>query len=414
MTAITNHDEAAKSLQISVEDLDVPEMVAKIMDHCATLQVSDVFFSSEETHVCVRVRHWGLLRLVTMLPLDDGRRCIAHIKAMSGMEISERRRPLDGRWIYERDNLTVDLRVNSIPTLYGEDVTMRLLPRDSGLLKLDSIGLVRGDYNQMVGLLSKPGGLVLVTGPTGSGKTTTLYACLAHLNNGERKINTIEDPVEYAMVNVRQSQVNPRIDLGFPDLLASVLRQSPDVIMIGEIRDPATADTAVRAANSGHLVLGTLHAPTAAGAVQSMLSLGVHPHFLSSSIQGVIGQRLVRMLCQKCKQAFELDEALPTFDEVRRWLEPGEGKVLYGPGGCAECRMQGYSGRTGVFEVMVMTRGLRQMILTKQPTEVLRQKAIDEGMVEFRQAALLKVARGETSIEEVFRTVPSEYLSVVI
>ncbi|CAN5152072.1 N/A [soil metagenome] len=414
MTATTDQNDAIKSLQINVEDLDAPEIVAKVLDHCATLQVSEVFFSSEETHVCVRVRHWGLLRLVTMMPLDDGRRCITHIKAMSGMEISERRRPLDGRWIYERDNLTIDLRVNSIPTLYGEDLTMRLLPRDSGLLKLEAIGLVRGDYNQMVGLLSKPGGLVLVTGPTGSGKTTTLYACLAHLNNGERKINTIEDPVEYSMINVRQSQVNPRIDLGFPELLASVMRQSPDVIMIGEIRDPATADTAVRAANSGHLVLGTLHAPTAAGAVQSMLSLGVHPHFLGSSLQGVIGQRLVRTLCPKCKQGFELDEALPTFDEVRRWLEPGEGKVLHGPGGCSECRMQGYSGRTGVFEVMVMTRGLRQMILTKQPTEVLRQKAIDEGMVEFRQAALLKVARGETSIEEVFRTVPSEYLSVVI
>ncbi len=414
MTVTTNHDEAAKSLQISVEDLDVSEMVSKILDHCVTLQVSDVFFSSEETHVAVRVRHWGLLRLVTMMPLDDGRRCIAHIKALSGMETAERRRPLDGRWIYDRDASTVDLRVNSIPTLYGEDLTLRLLPRDTGLLKLDSIGLVRGDYNQMIGLLSKPGGLVLVTGPTGSGKTTTLYACLAHLNTGERKINTIEDPIEYAMVNVRQSQVNPRIDLGFPDLLVSVMRQSPDVIMIGEIRDPATADTAVRAANSGHLVLGTLHAPTAAGAIQSMLSLGVHPHFLGSSLQGVIGQRLVRTLCPKCKKSFELDEALPTFDEVRRWLEPGEGKVLYGPTGCAECRMQGYSGRTGVFEVMVMTRGLRQMILNKQPTEVLRQKAIDEGMVEFRQAALLKVARGETSIEEVFRTVPSEYLSVVI
>lgn len=414
MTATSNHDQAAKSLQIDVEDLDVPEMVGKILDHCAMLQVSDVFFSSEETHVSVRVRHWGLLRLVTMLPSDDGRRCITHIKAMAGMEISERRRPLDGRWIYERDAITIDLRCNSIPTLYGEDLTIRLLPRDSGLLKLDSIGLVRGDYNQMVGLLSKPGGLVLVTGPTGSGKTTTLYACLAYLNNGERKINTIEDPIEYAMVNVRQSQVNPRIDLGFPDLLVSVMRQSPDIIMIGEIRDPATADTAVRAANSGHLVLGTLHAPTAAGAVQSMLSLGVHPHFLASSIQGVISQRLVRTLCPKCKKSFELDEALPTFDEVRRWLEPGEGKLLFGPTGCPECRMQGYSGRTGVFEVMVMTRGIRQMILTKQPTEVLRQKAVDEGMVEFRQAALLKVARGDTSIEEVFRTVPSEYLSAGI
>ena len=339
---------------------------------------------------------------------------MAHIKAMANMDTSERRRPLDGRWIFEREAGSIDLRINTIPTLYGEDITLRFLPRESQLLNLDRIGLPRNDYNQLLGLLSRPSGLILVTGPTGSGKTTTLYSCLGYLNNGERKINTIEDPVEYAMANARQSQVNPRIDLGFAEILTSILRQSPDVIMIGEIRDPVTAETAVRAANSGHLVLGTLHAPTAAGAIQSMLSLGVHPHFLATSLQGVIAQRLVRMLCTKCKRAFEMDESLPTFDEVRRWLEPGEGKVIHGPQGCPECRMEGYAGRTGVFEVMVISQGIKQMIVQRQPTEVLRQKAVEEGLVEFRQAALLKVARGDTSIEEVFRTVPSEYLTAPI
>lgn len=399
------------NLHISVDGLTPHEAVSKILGHAARLQVSDLFFATEETHVSVRVRHLGLLRLVTIIPAEEGRRCLAHIKAVANMEIAERRRPLDGRWIFESEGGTIDLRVNSLPTLYGEDLTLRFLPRDSQMLSLDRLGFLRADFNQMIGLLSRPSGLILVTGPTGSGKTTTLYSCLAHLNNGERKINTIEDPVEYAMANTRQSQVNTKIDLGFAEILTSILRQSPDVIMIGEIRDPITAETAVRAANSGHLVMGTLHAPTAAGAVQSMLSLGVHPHFLASCIQGVIAQRLLRTLCKKCKKAFELDESLPTFDEVRRWLEPGEGRLLHGPGGCEECRMEGYSGRTGVFEVMVISQSIKQMIIQRQPTEVLRQKAVEEGVVEFRQAALLKVARGDTSIEEVFRTVPSEYLT---
>src|SRR5207237_1310142 len=190
----------------------------------------------------------------------------------------------------------------------------------------------------------------------GAGKTTTLYACLNYLNNGQRKINTIEDPIEYALAGVRQSQVNPRLEVDFPELLRSVLRQAPDVIMVGEVRDPVTAETAVRAANSGHLVLATLHAPVAAGAIQSMLSLGVHPHFLSSSLRGVIAQRLIRTLCPKCKTSFDLTDSVHTFDEVRPWLEPGQGQVLYGPVGCAACRMNGYAGRTGVFELLTVTR----------------------------------------------------------
>jgi type II secretory ATPase GspE/PulE/Tfp pilus assembly ATPase PilB-like protein len=299
-----------------------------------------------------------------------------------------------------------------MPTLYGEDVTLRILPRDSQLLAVEALGMVRTDYNQLLKLLNSPSGLILVTGPTGSGKTTTLYACLTYLNNGEKKINTIEDPIEYAVEGCRQSQINPKLEVGFADMLRSILRQAPDIIMIGEIRDPVTAETAVRAANSGHLVLATLHAPVAAGAIQSMLALGVHPHFLSSSLLGVLAQRLIRTLCPRCKMSFDIADAPQTFEEVRKWLEPGEGKVLFGPKGCQECRMLGYSGRTGLFEVLSVSRGTRKLILEKQPTQVIRQKAIEEGMLEFRHAALLKVARGETSIEEVFRVIPSEYLGL--
>jgi type II secretory ATPase GspE/PulE/Tfp pilus assembly ATPase PilB-like protein len=347
------------------------------------------------------------------MPADLGRRCISHIKATSGIDVAEKRRPMDGRWIYQRKTGgAVDLRIVTMPTLYGEDVTLRLLPRESTLLKVESLGMSRHEFNTLMKLLNSPSGLILVTGPTGSGKTTTLYACLSNLNNGEKKINTIEDPIEYAMEGVRQSQVNSKLDVNFPDLLRSILRQAPDVIMIGEIRDPDTAETAVRAANSGHLVLATLHAPVAAGAIQSMLALGVHPHFLSSSLLGAVAQRLIRTLCPKCKMSFDISDSPQTFEEVRKWLDPDEGKVIYGPKGCPECRMLGYSGRSGLFEVLSVSRNIRKMILEKQPTQVIRQKAIEEGMLEFRHAALLKVARGQTSIEEVFRVVPTEYLGL--
>jgi type II secretory ATPase GspE/PulE/Tfp pilus assembly ATPase PilB-like protein len=401
------------SMHLSVNDLSPDAAVARLVDHAAKLKVSDLFFTCNEKHVAVSGRHVGILRLFTILPLDLGRRCMAHIKAMAGMDVAERRRPLDGRWIYSPNGAPkIDLRISTIPTLYGEDFTLRLLARDSQLLALEELGLLRKDYNNLYSLLSSPSGLILVTGPTGSGKTTTLYACLAHLNNGERKINTIEDPIEYAVDGIRQSQINPRLEVDFPDLLRGVLRQAPDVIMVGEIRDPVTAETAVRAANSGHLVLATLHAPVAAGAVQSMLSLGVHPHFLSSSLRGVVAQRLIRTLCPACRVSFDLTAAPHTFDDVKQWLEPGEGRELYGAKGCPECHMTGYTGRTGVFEVLTVTREIRKLIFEKQPTQLIRQKAIEQGMVEFKQSALLKVARGQTSAEEVLRVVPTEYLGL--
>ena len=402
------------ALDITVNDLGPEEAVARLVQHGADLQVSDLFFTSHDHHVAVQARHLGILRLLSILPLELGRRCMAHIKVMAGMDVAERRRPQDGRWIYQPGaGGAIDLRINIIPTLHGEDFTLRLLPRDFKMLELENLGMHRGDYNKLLLMLNTPGGLLLVTGPTGSGKTTTLYACIRNLNDGRRKINTIEDPIEYAVEGVRQSQVNPRLDLGFGELLRNVLRQAPDIIMVGEVRDPITAETAVRAANSGHLVLATMHAPLAAGGVQSMLSLGVHPHFLSSALLGVVAQRLVRTLCPDCKAPIEVPEVRQMFEEIRPWLEPGEGQVLYGPKGCPKCRMQGYSGRTGVYEVLPASRGIREQILERQPTQALRRKAIEEGMIEFRRSALLKVARGETSIEELFRVLPSDDLGEV-
>ncbi len=379
------------------------------------MPASDMFFSINDNHVGVSVRHLGIVRLLTILTPEQGRRCTSYIKVMAGMDLAEQRRPLDGRWVCgDNGNAAgrVDLRISTIPTLHGEDLAIRLLSYNSQQMTLDQLGMMRKEINELTAMLSIPSGLILVSGPTGSGKTTTLYGCLRHLNNGERKINTIEDPIEYAVPGLRQSQINPKADVGFPELLRSVLRQSPDVIMIGEIRDPVTAETAVRAANSGHLVLASLHAPSAAAAVQSMLSLGAHPHFLSNSLQGVIAQRLVRSLCPECKVPFELGEMPQTFDEVRAWLEPGEGQYLYGARGCPKCFRTGYASRTGVFEVLRMNRELRRLIAEGRPARELRQEAAQGGHLDLRRAALLKVARGETNAEEVLRAIPAEELGL--
>jgi type II secretory ATPase GspE/PulE/Tfp pilus assembly ATPase PilB-like protein len=404
---------AKEAMYIDVNNEAPETAAARLIEHAAELRASDLFFTTNEDDVAVAVRHQGILRPISSLSLDLGRRCISQIKTLAGMNMAEKRRPADGRWIFDRSgDRRLDLRINAVPTLYGEDLALRLLDRENRLLAIDELGLRRSDYNYLLSLLHSPSGLILVTGQTGSGKTTTLYACLSYLNNGERKINTIEDPIEYAIKGIRQSQVNPKIDLGFAELLRNVLRQSPDVIMIGEIRDSETAETAVHAANSGHLVLATLHAPVAAGAIQSMLRLGVHPHFLSSSLLGVIAQRLIRTLCPHCRVAYDGSLAPHTFEEVQQWLEPGQGQCLYGPSRCPQCYMTGYSGRTGTFEIMTITPEIRKLIDDGATMLAIHRKALEQGLLGFRQSAMLKVAQGETTVEEVVRVVPAEYLKL--
>jgi type II secretory ATPase GspE/PulE/Tfp pilus assembly ATPase PilB-like protein len=334
------------------------------------------------------------------------------VRACAGMNVTEKRRPVDGRWVYHpQGGGVIDLRINTIPTIHGEDLAIRLLVRESHLLTLENLGLIPKQYEALTHMLDTPSGLILMTGPTGSGKTATLYACLMKLNDGRRKLNTIEDPIEYSMEGLRQSQVNPAIGLGFAELFRSVLRQSPDVIMLGEIRDPETADTAVRAANSGHLVMATVHAPTAAGAIQSMRALGVNSHFLSTALRGVVSQRLVKTLCPKCKVSFDLSAAPHTFDDVKRWLTPAEGGELFASPGCEHCGGAGYAARTGLFEVMPITRELRDLISEGHSTADIRARAVEEDMLEFKQVGLIKIAQGQTSIEEILRVIPTEHLS---
>jgi len=400
-----------KDALIDVTKFPVEAGVDRLFDHAIQLPASDLFFCTNEHNVSVSARRLGMVHIVSVMPQELGRRHIAHIKAVSGMDVAERRRPLDGRWIHKvGDGNLIDLRINMIPTLFGEDLAIRVLSRRPHLFSVDALGLVSEQISALTHMLESPGGLILITGPTGSGKTATMYACLSKLNDGRRRINTIEDPVEFTIDGLRQSQINPAIHLGFGDLLRGVLRQSPDVIMIGEVRDAETAETAVRAANSGHLVFATVHAPIAAAGVQSMRSLGAHPHFLSACLRGIVSQRLVRTLCPNCRASFDLGDAPHTFDEVRPWMSEGEGKHLYASRGCDKCRHTGYAGQTGVFEVMQINQDIRSLIASSRPARMIREAAATGKMMEFRHSALLKVAKGITSTEEVFRVVPSEHL----
>jgi type II secretory ATPase GspE/PulE/Tfp pilus assembly ATPase PilB-like protein len=419
-----------KQQLLDVSKLPVDQAVTALINRAVRMGASDLFFVTNEQHVAVHVRHLGIMRLLSVVSPETGKRYLAHVKAMAGMDMGgAARKPLDGRWIYHadveesedgagddesrgvlEDEANVDLRISVLPTLYGEDFAIRLLGRGLKAHRIDALGMTREQLTDFAAMIESPGGLIVLTGPTGSGKTATLYSALMRLNNGRRKINTIEDPIEYAVDGLRQSQVNPATGLGFAELLRGALRQSPDVVMIGEIRDEETARTAVHAANSGILVFATVHAPAASNAVQSLRSLGVHNHFLGASLRGVISQRLLRTLCPSCRTTFDLSDAPHTFDAVRPMLGPGEGHSLHAARGCPACSGTGYAGRTGVFEVMPISRAIRDLISDGAPTRDIRATAVREGMLEFRQAALLKVARGETSTEEMFRVIPTEVL----
>ncbi len=393
-----------------VMDLDSRQAMDAVLNYAVHAAASDVFLLAEEASYHITIRRMGAMETMTVVPKELGVLMVNLIKSNAGMDLAEKRRPLDGRWQYEVDGQTIHFRINSIGTLHGEDVTLRLLNRRSGLLSLERLGMIPAQLADLRGMLGSTSGLILVTGPTGGGKTTTLYACLQQLNDGTRKINTLEDPIEYALPGVRQSQVNPRMGLSFAELLRGALRQNPDVIMVGEIRDEETAATAVRAANSGHLVVSTLHAPMATSAVHAMLAYGVHPFFLANSLVGLVAQRLLRVLSEKSRIAYDISSAPGTFQEIKSLLGAAQGNVLYGPDPSDPHAHQGYTGQTGLFEVLPVNQELRELVAAARPSSELRKRAIELGMLDFRRAGLLKVAQGVTSIEEIVRNLPNESL----
>ena len=394
------------------DGVPLEKTIADLLKFAVGIPVSDLFINCNEDDVSISVRHLGIFKHVGSVSRENGRRLINRVKTFADMDLAQRLHPLDGRWVAQLDDDggQVDLRINSMPTLFGEDMAIRLLPHDLQLLKLSKLGFHQKNLDDLMGLLARPSGLILVTGPAGAGKTTSLYAALTHLNNGTRKINTIEDPVEYVIRGVRQSQINLKIGLGFPELLSSVLRQAPDVIMVGEIRDSVTAETAVRAANTGHLVFATLHAPVAAGAIDAMLALGAVPHFLATSLIGIVSQRLVRKLCRHCKVSFDLSGAPETFDDIRKMLKPGQGELIHSAPGCERCFQEGYNDRTGIAEVLRVTKEIRQLIFERRSAREIRDEALGQGMLDLRRSALLKVAQGITSTEELIRVIPTEHL----
>jgi general secretion pathway protein E len=386
--------------------------VQRLIERALELRASDLFLVTNEQHVAAQVRLRGSVEQLCILDKDQGRRYIAHIRHTAGMDVSDFRKPHDGRWIYDtekRGDADVDLRINVVPTLHGEDMAIRLLDRESNLLTLDRVGMTARQLDVYRSMLAQPGGMVLLTGPTGSGKTVTLYASLQQLHDGHRKIHTIEDPIEYAIEGLRQSAVNGAIDLGPEELLRGVLRQAPDAVMVGECRDEGTAHTAAWAANCGVLVLTTIHAPSAAGAVQSLRGFGIAAPFVASSMRGAMSQRLVRTLCPSCQELSEgghTAEVQRMMEEIKAFLPTANAAARYIARGCEHCHHTGYAGSSAVYEIMPVTDAIRDLIVEGKSTREINAKAVAEGMLTLRQAALLKVAQGRTTMEEVRRVVP--------
>ncbi len=393
-----------------LKDYSAEEAVKAVIDLAIAQRSSDVYLMTEKRAVSAAIRRNGRVHRIGAVPLEMGRNMIAYIKTAAEMDITEKRRPLDGRWLMADGE--VDIRINTIATLHGEDLCMRLWARGGNELELSELGLFDADLAKLQKMLSAPSGLILVTGPTGTGKTTTLYSCLRQLNDGSRKINTLEDPIEYALPGIRQSQVNTKIGVDFPDLLRSVLRQSPDVIMVGEIRDSETARIAVRAANSGHLVLATLHAPVSSSAINNMLFFDVSPHFLADCLLGVLSQRLFRKLCSDCKTRIDVDPSSNIYEDIQSLVSEEQRSCFYSPGGCDSCLNEGYQSRGGLMEVMLVNARLRHLISESAMAETLRKAAIEDGMVEFQRGAKIKIATGITSPEEILRVVSPEHLGL--
>lgn len=386
-------------------DMDVPivRMVNQILREAALLGASDIHFEPADAGVRVRSRIDGVLREVSVIPKDAQAELLSRVKVMADLDITERRRPQDGRIAVDVDGRALDIRVATLPTPEGEAIVLRLLDSEVAFHSLDDVGLARDDYLKLVDMLRHPYGAILVAGPTGSGKSTTLYGILNEINDVSRKTITIEDPIEYRMHDVTQIAVNQRIGLTFAAGLRTVLRSDPDIVMVGEIRDPDTAETAVRAALTGHLVLSSIHTNDAPSALTRLNDMGVPPYITSSALIGVVAQRLVRVLCPHCKQ----EHVVPGARLLAAGFEPAEIKTLkvYAPRGCEECAGTGYRGRIGVFEVMNFDGTLSESYLRNAPAEEMRKLAIEQGMKTLRRDALDKVASGVTSLEEIDRVV---------
>jgi type IV pilus assembly protein PilB len=386
------------------DERPVIRLVSSVLQQAVSDGASDIHIEPRAGEVAVRFRVDGVLREVMSIPprLQSG--VIARLKIIGDLDIAERRIPQDGRFSVKLSSKKVDFRVASLPTVHGEKVVLRLMDTASVETDLRKLGFARETFEAYEEIFKRPYGAILVTGPTGSGKSTTLYATLKELNSEEKNIITVEDPVELRVQGVNQIQVNPRAGLTFASGLRSILRSDPDIVMIGEIRDQDTAKISVEAALTGHLVLATLHTNNAPGALTRLTEMGVEPFLTSSAVDCVIAQRLARKLCSRCKQPIEVEEA--ALEEMRFPFESvGAQPRFYKAVGCERCGGTGYRGRVGIYEMMVVTEEIRELILRRVSTAEISRAAEAAGMVRLREDGMLKAARGETTLEEVLRTV---------
>jgi general secretion pathway protein E len=406
--------EAAAAIDDNLDDLrDLARgaPVVRALDELLRLAVeqrgTDLHIEPLDNILQVRLRIDGLLKPVPAPPMSMAKGLLSRLKIMAGLNITERRLPQDGRARIVIAGAEVDLRIATMPTMHGESAVIRLLRKGSGFVTLDQVGLSARDDAILRNALQSPFGMVIVTGPTGSGKTTTLAASLSVINDATRKILTIEDPVEYHIKGINQTQVHPAIGLTFATALRSFLRQDPDVIMVGEMRDPETAHIGVHAALTGHLVLTTLHTNTAAGAIPRLIDLQVESFLLASCVRAIVGQRLVRVLCEHCKKPDRLSGSDLARDQRYAALGFKTGDTIYNPVGCEWCSSTGFHGRRGVFEVIEVTPRLRQAIGPKTDTVELEKVALSEGMTTMADDGVAKCRAGLTTIDEVFRVTAS-------
>jgi len=395
------------------EEAPVTKIVAVILRHAVEGKASDIHIEPTREKLRIRFRLLGFLHSSIFLPLRIHPAVVARVKILSNLKIDETRIPQDGRFSTKVNKKNIDFRVATFPTTLGEKVAIRVLDPSVGMKEFDELGLEGRNYEITKRATKKPYGFILACGPTGCGKTTTLYAVLNLLNKEESNIVTLEDPVEYFIEGINQSQVRPEIGYDFPIGLRHVLRQDPDIIMVGEIRDEETAALAIHAALTGHLVLSTLHTSDALGVVPRLIDLGVKPYLISPTITSIIAQRLVRRLCDKCKKKIKpkkevkdliLKEVEKLSPKIREKIKIPKPFNIWAPTGCKECGREGFSGRVGLFEVMEMTESLADIILEVPTIEKVAEEAKRQGMVTIKQDGILKVLEGVTTIEEVLRT----------
>ncbi len=395
-----------------IEEAPVIRMVAVILRQAVEGKASDIHIEPTVENLRVRYRMDGILYPSLILPLKVHPAIVARIKILSRLKIDENRIPQDGRFSTKIGNKRVDFRVATFPTTLGEKVVIRVLDSNSGLKKLEDLGLVGRNYTVLMKMIKKPYGMILVVGPTGSGKTSTLYTILRILNKDQVNVVTLEDPVEYFMSGVNQSQVRPEIDYTFSKGLRQILRQDPNIIMVGEIRDEETASLAVNASLTGHLVLSTLHANNAAGAIPRLLDMQIKSFLLSPTLSVVLSQRLLRVLCPLCKVKANLDAKTKIFlqeklknipQEVKDSFKVNSSSPVFEPKGCVKCSDTGYSGRVGIFEVLEMTAQLSEIVVKDPSEKAIMQEARRQGMLTMEEDGILKVLQGITSLQEVMR-----------